>query len=59
MYYFLISFLKLINQLFIYLAVLGLSCGKWDLPCIRQDLLLRPMDSLVVAFKLSSYSTQA
>ena len=37
------------KNVFIYLAVSGLSCSTWDLHCIMQDLLLGSMDSLVVA----------
>ena len=41
-----IIFLKNI-YLFIYLAVLGLSCGMWDLHYVMQDLSLQHTSSLV------------
>ena len=50
------SFLKTIHLL---CAVLGLSCGTWDLPRVMGDLSLRHMDSLLVVQGLSSCSTQA
>ena len=34
---------------FIYLAVRGLSCGMWDLHCVKPGLLLRHSNSLVAA----------
>ena len=41
------------------MAVLGLSCGMWDLPCVLGDLSLRHMDSLFAVQGRSSCSTQA
>ena len=41
-----------------YVAVLDLSCGMWDLPCVMGDLLWHT-DSLLAAQGLSSCSTQA
>ena len=43
----------------IYLAVLGLSCGLWDVHCIMQDLLLRYKDSPVTVHGLSSCTALA
>ena len=40
-----------------YLVEWGLGCGTQDLCCIRQDISLRCMDSLVVAHGLSSCGT--
>ena len=45
-------------RLFIYLAAAGLSHGTWDLCCIRQDLSLLCMDSLVVPCGLWSSKAQ-
>ena len=42
-----------------YVAVLGLSCGMWDLPCVLGDLSLRHMDSLFAVQGRSTSSTQA
>ena len=44
------------KDLFIYLAVSGLSCSTQDLCCISQDLLLQPPDSLVVVLRLSCFT---
>ena len=35
-----VALLLLYLKIFIYLAVLGLSCAMWDLHCVMQDLLL-------------------
>ena len=37
----------------------SLSCGTWTLPCVTWDLLLRCVDSLVVACRLSNCDTGA
>ena len=47
-----------ISYLFIYLAVLGLSCGMWDLPCVMRDLSLQHTDSLAVAHGLQGVWAQ-
>ena len=44
------------KDLFIYLAVSGLSCSTQDLCCISQDLLFRPTNSLVVVLRLSCFT---
>jgi len=36
------------------LAISGLSCSTWNLPCVMCDLLLQNIDSLVVLSELSS-----
>ena len=41
--------------IFIYLAVLGLSFGIWDLHCVMWNLLLQLTDSLVVMCRLSNW----
>ena len=52
----LFSFIALIENYIIYLAVLDLSCGMQELHCIMWDLSLQHTDSLVVAGELSSCS---
>ena len=37
-----------------YLASLGLSCSTWRLPCVMHDFSLRPIDSLVVVWRIQS-----
>ena len=44
--------------LFIYLAVLGLGCGMWDLPCVMRDLSLQHTDSLAVVHGLQGVWAQ-
>ena len=52
LYMYLFLFFLFLKKLFIYLAASGLGCSTWDL-------LLQHMDSLVLAFQLSSCSTWA
>ena len=47
-----------IYLLFIYLAVLRLNCGMWDLPCIMRDLSLQHTGSLAVAHGLQGVWAQ-
>ena len=45
-------------KIFIYLAVLGLSCGTQDLHCTMRDLSLWGTDSLTVVHGLQSTQVQ-
>ena len=55
-----VEFISFFFLIFIYyVAVLGLSCGMWDLSCVMGDLSLQHVDSLFAVQGLSSCSTQA